>query len=1026
MVSPASRRLTIAAGAALLLVTLAPSALPAQMVGRIQGRVVDANTQRPVSGVQVTVVGTGRVALTDAGGQFALPDVTVGDVVVRAKMIGYTPAELRVTVVAGEVAQAAFSLQSTAIELDEIVVTGTAGPVSKRTVGNAITTINAAEITRQASISNVVDLLQARAPGVQILPNSGTPGARSDIRIRGASSLIAYEPVIYVDGVRFSTENLGTFTPSGAGITSFRGQQTSALDLINPRDIESIEVIKGPAAATLYGAEAANGVIQIITKKGVRGAQPLHFDVRLEQAGNRWALPIADNYTVCDTPKIAARDAAGNPVWPGCQGLAPGTLLTDNPLRRDPLALRTGGVRRASLSARGGSERFSYYVAATTDREEGVFYNSLNDRSSVRANFAVTSSEKLDFQITSSYVQGELRLPVGDESAQGMILSAARGQPGRVPPAGDTARAGWNTTNAAQANAYDNRTTSDRFTVGMTVNAQPVRWFRSRLTLGLDYTTGLAEVIAPPGSVDAGFAGEPGGVVAQRYPRHLVQTVDYAGNLEFGLNPDLQSTTSFGAQAISRRRETLLASGRGFGAPDVILIGTAQVTAGSNTFLEAKSVGYFVQEQLGWKNRLFVTGAVRADDHSAFGRSFNVILYPKASVSWILSEEPALARWLERVRVTDLKFRAAYGHAGRAPDPFSATQIYTVDRVVLGDSVRSALRAQAYGNDSLRAERGKEFEVGFDVGLFENRVGVEVTYYNRRMNDVIISTGVPPSTGFGSTFYGATQAQLRNLGTISNTGAEMTLTATPVRLADFVWESRVNVATNHNQLVAFGDPGRVSLNPGGQSYGIVQQHRAGYPVGGYWARLPLRNPDGTPVLVGTTVQLDTATFIGPSAPMREISLANTFTLFRDFSLFVLFDYKSGHYLFNQREFDRCRVRSNCARLADPRNVDPATGTALNPEVNVWRQNIPGVWIEPATFLKLRDLSVTYAIPPAWAGRFRASAASITLAAHNVALWSDYSGMDPEVNSYGDVNFSRADAYPAPMLRRVSLSVNASF
>ncbi|HXF96274.1 MAG TPA: SusC/RagA family TonB-linked outer membrane protein, partial [Gemmatimonadales bacterium] len=1000
--------------------------LAGQAPGRIQGTVLDANTQRPLAGVEIVLVGSTRAAVSNAAGVFVIGDVPPGEAVLRAKLIGFSPAEQRVTVTADQTARVEFLLRPTAIELDEVVITGTPGPTSKRTLGNAITTINAAELAQQTAISNTVDLLQAKAPGVQILPNAGTPGTRVDIRIRGASSLTAYEPVIYVDGVRFSSENLGTFTPSGAGTTSFRGQQTSALDLINPADIESIEVIKGPAAATLYGAEAANGVIQIITKKGARGGQSLRFDVRSELAGNRWELPIPDNFTVCDNAKIAARDAAGNPIWPGCQGVAPGTVLRDNPLRRDPLALRTGAVRRLSLSANGRTERLAYYVAATGDREEGVFYNSFNERNSVRANFTVTPDPKLDFQINSSYVQGDLRLPVGDESAQALLLSAARGQPGRVPPGGDTTRAGWGTTNAAQANAYNNRTKSDRFTIGATVNAQPFPWFRNRLTLGFDYTGGQAEIISPPGSVDASFAGEPGGIVAQRHLRNVLYTVDYAGNLGFDLNPDLQSTTSFGIQATARRRETLLASGRGFGAPDVTLIGTATVTAGANSFVESRNLGYYLQEQVGWKNRLFVTGALRADDHSAFGQAFDLIVYPKASISWIASEEPGLARRLAAARVSNLKLRAAYGHAGRAPDPFSADQTYTVDRAVIGDSVRSALRVLAYGNDSLRAERGEELEVGFDLGLLEDRVGVEFTYYDRRMDDVIISTGVPGSTGFGGTFYGGTQAQLRNLGKISNTGVELAVTATPVRLPDFVWEGRLSLATNRNRLVSFGDPGRVNLIPSGQSYGTVQQHRERYPLAGYWARLPLRNPDGTPVIVGGVVQLDTATYIGPSAPTREISVANTFTLFRDVRLFVLFDYKGGHFLFNQREFDRCRVRANCARLADPRNVDPVTGAALNPEVNVWRQNIPGAWIEPADFLKLRDVSLTYTMPGAWAQRFRATAASLTLAAHNVALWTDYSGMDPEVNSYGDVNFARADAYPVPMLRRLSLSVNLSF
>src|SRR5690606_716024 len=217
--------------------------------------------------------------------------------------------------------------------------------------GNSITRLDAATLTEQTAITSLTELMQAKSPGVQILTNSGTLGAAADIRIRGAGSLTHTKPVVYVDGVRYNIEDLGAFTPSGAGTTSYTGQVTSAFDFINPNDIESIEIVKGPAAATLYGAEAANGVIQIITKKGRRG----------EQAQNRGGVDSPNNYATCDQAKIDERDAAGNPVWPGCQGVAPGTILRQNPLREDPAALRNGAVTKLSISTRGGGERYSFY-----------------------------------------------------------------------------------------------------------------------------------------------------------------------------------------------------------------------------------------------------------------------------------------------------------------------------------------------------------------------------------------------------------------------------------------------------------------------------------------------------------------------------------------------------------------------------------------------------------------------------------------------------------------------------------------
>jgi hypothetical protein len=168
------------------------------------------------------------------------------------------------------------------------------------------------------------------------------------------------------------------------------------------------------------------------------------------------------------------------------------------------------------------------------------------------------------------------------------------------------------------------------------------------------------------------------------------------------------------------------------------------------------------------------------------------------------------------------------------------------------------------------------------------------------------------------------------------------------------------------------------------------------------------------------VELDTLQYIGPSAPTHEISFSNTFTLFRDFRVFMLLDYKGGHYIYNYKEFNRCALNQNCERVNDPSLADHI-------DRPIWlATNAQGYWIEPADFTKLRDLSVTYTLPSNLAQRFRANSASLTLAGHNLALWSDYSGLDPEVNGYGNRAFGRADVYPVPMLRRWSAALNFSF
>ncbi|HEX2167052.1 MAG TPA: SusC/RagA family TonB-linked outer membrane protein [Longimicrobiales bacterium] len=996
------------------------NALVAQATGSIRGRIVEATTNRPLPSAQVVLVGTSHEALTNTAGDFLMVGVPAGSHTLRVEMLGYATATQQVNVTAGEPTTVNLTLEVSAVTLDQLVVTGTAGVTSRRAIGNSVTSVDAAAITDRTAITSLAELMQAKSPGVQILPNSGTLGAAQDIRIRGAASLTNTQPVVFIDGIRYNTESLGSFTPSGAGTTSYSGQATSAFNFINPNDIESIEIVKGPAAATLYGAEAANGVIQIITKKGHRGQQSMRWDIRTEMAQNEWALEIPDNYTTCTQAYIDDADANGNPVWPGCQGVAAGTIITGNPLRDDPASLRTGAVRRVALSARGGGDKYSFYFAGDLLKESGVFYNNHNDRGSLRANFTIMPNDWLDVYLTTSYARADLRLPIGDEAAQGMLLSAFRGRPGRVTTLPENA--GWATTRAEQANAYNNTTASDRLTLGTTINFTPVNWFRSRLTLGMDHTSSLAQVLSPPGSVDADYAGVlSAGAVAQRVPRHYVYTMDYTGNVEQPLLTDLNSTTSFGVQAVSRRYEVLSATGTGLGAPDITLISAAASTVGGSGFSEAKSIGFFIQEQLGWKNRLFVTGAVRADDNSAFGESFDWIYYPKAQLSWVMSEEPALGGLFESAGVNSFRFRTAWGEAGQAPEPFSASQIYTVDRAVRPDgSVVSALRPSSYGNQNLVAEHGSEYEIGFDAGMFDDRLGVELTYYNKTMKDVIIATSAAGSSGFAGTFYGGTASVLTNLGETANSGFEVALFATPMRRPSFSWDANLSLATNDNELVEFGDD-RTEMIVSGQSYGSVQRHREGYPIGGYWFTVPSRDENGAPIpLTPRSVELEELQYIGPSAPTHEVSFSNTFTLFRDFRVFMLLDYKGGHYLFNYKEYNRCAVQVNCERLNDPAQADAV-------DRPIWlATNAQGYWIEPADFTKLRDLSLTYTLPSTLAQRFRASSASITLAGHNLALWSDYSGIDPEVNGYGNRAFGRADVYPVPMLRRFSAALNFSF
>ena len=995
--------------------TLAAGALPAQSTGTIRGRVTEAGGGRPISDVQVTVSGTSLGAVSNASGDFVISGVPSAAVELGARRIGYQRRTLTVTVPAGSEVRVDIALNQTASQLDAIVVTGTAGEAERRTIGNAVTQLNVAEINERTAVVNVTEVLQSRTPGLTLLPGSGTPGAAAEFRIRGAGSLVGYKPVVFVDGVRYNIEGLGNFNPTGTmGGTGGQAQSTqvtSALNLVSPEDIESVEVIKGPAAATLYGAEAANGVIQIITKRGRRGQQATRYRASIERGNQRIGASMQKNYTTCDAAKLAAPAS-----WPGCQGLAVGTVVTQDPFKDDPNVLRVGDLAKYNVTVRGGAERYAYFLGATRDETQGIFQNSYDNRNSGRANFDLAPNSKTDVGVSIGFQQGHLRLPLADESAVSIPFGAARGRPLACSARADSIC--YTIGNPITANRYNNQTRSQRITIGSTMNYRPFDWLRNRLTLGLDNTSSTAEVLSLP----LESPDEPLGVFNQRVPRSTIYTIDYVGNVEYAVKSWLTTTTSIGTQIVSNKTESLFGQGVGLGAPTVTVIGSATLKNSDNSYTEQNSLGYYVQEQIGWNNRLFLTGAVRADDNSSFGTNFDWIVYPKVSLSYVLTEEPRVASYLQQMRLNSLKLRGAWGQAGRAPNPYSATQTYTVSTVTLGTTSASALRTSAFGNPDLKPERGEEYELGFEASALGDRLGVDFTYYNKKTTDLLVARPVAPSLGFNS-------SPQTNFGSISNRGIEVVLSATPVARQVFSWDSRVTYAANRNRLLSVPDT-TTAKTISGQAYGVAQENHIGYPLGGYWIQKPLRDASGAYILTpARAIAMDSSctaagctlnkTYIGSPAPLREIGFSNTFTIFKNFTVYALLDYKGGHYLFNARERQRCINGLNCEFINTP-----GRDTI---EIKAWRQATNfDPYIEKADFVKLRDLSFSFAIPRRYLQYFRGEDASIVVAGHDLAVWSDYSGPDPEVNSYGGRLFGRADVYTMPMLRRWTFGLNLGF
>lgn len=1001
-------RVAFALAGSILLLGSSAAQAAAQDTGRIQGRVVESGSQRPLNGVQISIPGTNRGALTNAQGVYVIVGVPAGNHNVVAQMVGYEKAESSITMTAGAVVELNFEIGVQAIMLDEVVVTGTPGATQRRALPNSVTSVSAEQLTEVAPVANVTQLLQGRTPGLTIMQGSGQVGTASNFRIRGAGSLNgSNHPVFYVDGVRISSGSQGGFGTDGN-----TRRETSALDMLNPEDIESIEVIKGPAAAALYGADAAAGVIQIITKKGKVGQQGIQWNAKAEYGQTDWHLPMRENYTLCTNAGELAHTATSvsrisHANWAGCHDMDPNApwqerLLVETPLKD---AIRNGTSSAFNLSARGGSDVYSFYISGGTEKEDGVFSNNNFSRNSGLANFTVRPTEKVDVTLNTMFAQTSTQQPLNDNASNGWLRNSWRGLPGN-----STAPfvMGWRGMGPEQMALYNDVTDGERFIIGSTVNYRPTSWFTNRLTLGLDAGNRKATLFYPIGSDEYGYSQTyADGYISNLDRTQREYTFNYSGTISNTLTDDLTSALSFGAQYRRYNYRSVQSVGQGLVA-DVVRNINPENNLDTRVFestQQLRSLGFFVEEQVGWKNRLFVTGTLRIDDHSTFGSQFSTVVYPKGGISYVLSEEP----FFNVDAIDNLRLRVAYGHAGNPPSPFAADRVYGASNVVLDDgSLAPALTPGQYGNDELRSERGKEFEAGVEASLFENAVGVEVTYYSKKTDDALISVPVLPRTGF-------TGSVMKNVGTIANSGLEVMVSGSPVRNPTLVWDAQVSFATNKNEAVTLSDD-RPFIPVG---YRNSQRHQEGFPLAGYWAEVVQYDANGNLLLddAGRPVLGDTMTFVGPSAPTREAALSNTFTLFGNLQFYVFMDYKGGHYLFNMS--DQTAIQDGNHRLAN----DPRV-TAEEWQILRYGGNRP--FIEKADFVKLREISVRYRLPSSWASRFGTDEMSLTLAGRNLAVWSNYSGADPEVNIGGASTFTRGESNSVPMMRRLVATLNVRF
>jgi TonB-dependent starch-binding outer membrane protein SusC len=961
-----------------LLGTAAP--LAAQQTGTVTGEVRDNSTGQPLNGVQVSVTGTQRGGVSDARGRFLITNVPAGQQTVEAVFIGYRTEQQQVNVQAGGTATLTFSLGISAVSLDEVIVTGTAGAVERRQLGASVASVDVSRVQENVPVADVGSVLQSRIAGVRSLATVGGVGASRDLRIRGTSSFsLGQRPVVYIDGVRLDTNQTewGTSLVSCCSFSGGAGEDR--LGDLNPADIERIEVIKGPAAGTLYGSEGTNGVIQIFTKKGRSDSAP------------RWTVGVTTglqryrgNFQTQYYPRFTGPD--------GFRALDANDALIEN-----------GLYQGYDVTVQGGGNSVTYFVSGGYVDEQGSIQPNWQKRGNLRLNLSWLASEKLSFDVTSSFSKNKIASLQSGNNWTSLLGNALLGNPRNATeacPYGEP----WTCVDAIKdIETYDD---ANRWTGGMTINYNPTDVWSNKLQFGLDAVNEEKIRFVPWGYP---YVYIPAGEKSLGYRNQSNVTLDYLSTFRMAVSDQVNATFSAGAQAFWDTNRRNMAVGSGFAAPGVSDLGGATLTVGEEWFEEEVQVGMYGQSRVGLWDKLFVTGGVRFDGNSAFGDNYGFQIYPNVQVAYDMSQNA----WVPS-GISALRIRGAIGTSGLAPGAFDKFRTFEPQTVLDDDP---GIVVDEAGNDDLKPERTTEFEGGFEVSMLNDRVGLEFTGYVSKTKDALVTPTLPPSSRFGS-------SPETNIGGLENRGWEASLRLVPVEGSNFRWTTDVRLDGNSNEVTDLG------MDPAADTAILVTGGiYKGYPV----RHLRTRVITGYNAATNTHTRSDTSHYIGPTLPTFNVSLGNEVTWGR-LRLYGLVTAEKGAYFNNSDRPYRIRFRTGDEYLqtldysrcrADGRCIESEMRTTKSDSLFNYMNLVSTM--DKRDNIRIREVSIVYSMPQSLTSRLGLGNTTLTLSGQNLQWWDDCNCVDPNMTYLGGASFGEQQGFLAmPTPRMFKLALRTSF
>jgi TonB-dependent SusC/RagA subfamily outer membrane receptor len=999
-------------GALLAIALAAPFVLGAQQAtGTVSGRITDSSIGRGLPDVQVIVTGTRIGANTGPNGEYTLVGVPTGSRTLTVRRIGYQATTRTVDVVAGATVTADVALNVSAVNLSEVVVTGTGTATEKRKVGTSIATVDSALISRAQAVT-VDQAMQGKIPGAQITQNSGSPGGGGiSVRLRGVNSFISgSDPLYIVDGVIVDNQS-GQLADLGV-----RSNPQNRLADLNPADIERMEIIRGAAAAALYGSRANNGVVQIFTKRGNIGRPRFTANTRYGIASLREQQPF----------NFYPYDVNGLPVAR--------FNYQDNIFHNAPMT-------EQNLTIEGGNEGTRYFLSGNFANEDGIMRSTSSRRAGARINLQQQLTPKLLANVTSNYITTNNQLQAFGEQNDYGIMGSLFFAPTNVdfrpvngiyplPPA-------LGTNPLLAIDRIRNPQTIERFIGSAKLTWTPLASLLVDYTIGLDNVGFDQRQFVPRGSV---LGTAPLATGRSQSVLQNTRVVNQDGVSAYTWSPmgPFEMKTTGGFNYTQQRVKITQATANGL-APIGDLVSAGSIFSAAQTDVELRTLGFYGQQEVAFRDRLFLSGAVRYDASSTFAPSERWQAFPKLSASYVVLDNRPGA-------LNNLRVRSALGWAGSQPGVLNAySQFIGYVQVPFGGRPGFA-NDVVFGNPTLKNERAREWELGTDIGFLNGRVSAEATYYNRLVSDLLFFRPLPTSTGFSRQFY--------PIGSMSNKGLELMLRSTNVDAPNLQWTSTVTYSRNKNLVESLTIPDFQSA--GGYPNRIRTGEPAGVFYGSYAARdcvtgalltdslgryrrsnqaADMGNATQRVAISGGNCNDSLNAVIGDPNPKWMGSFLNEVTLAKKIRLRALLDGVFGNKIMNlSTRAQNAGIASNSKEYerellpyGDPRKLPPG--------FNARTQGIFEYWIEDGTFVKLREVSASYTLNAGPVTRYFRDGIDLTVSGRNLYVWTDYSGYDPEINLFGtnagglqSVQTTAADrgfdfgGYPIPRVWSVSARV----